>query len=333
MASPLLQLQNVNRKGPGNFELKDITFHQEAGEKIGIAGETGAGKSTVLKLIAGLLQPDGGEIRFEGDKVPGPDEQLVPGHPRIAYLSQHFDLPKSLRVEQVLSYANKLSDREASRLYQLCQIDHLLARRTDELSGGEKQRTAICRLLISKPRLLLLDEPYSHLDMAHKHALKDIVRDIGEKLKITCLLVSHDPQDTLSWADRLIAMRSGSIAQMGTPNEIYYKPVDEYVAGLFGKYNLIERIQFRKFSRLAPLKKVMTRGVTSVFVRPEQFKIVRKNDSALRGKVEHIRFYGTYSEAEVSVSGNIIIVRTPHNNLVEGQDVYVSVARTGLWSN
>lgn len=332
MPKPLLELRHVARKGPGNFELKGISFQQHIGEKIGIAGETGAGKSTVLKLIAGLMQPDGGEILFEGMKVLGPDDQLVPGHPRIAYLSQHFELPKSLRVEQVLSYANKLSDRDASTLYELCQIEHLLTRRTDELSGGEKQRTAICRLLISRPRLLLLDEPYSHLDMAHKMALKDIVRDIGLKLKITCLLVSHDPQDTLSWADKLIAMRDGTIAQMGTPGDLYHRPVDEYVAGLFGKFNVIERGEFRKFSRLAALKKVMIGSTSKLLVRPEQFRIVRKSDSALRGRVETVQFYGTYSEAEIAIGEKIITVRTPHTNLQEGQEVYLSAARTGVWS-
>ena len=162
----LLSVNNLRKNGPGDFRLRDITFTQNKLEKVGLAGETGAGKSTLLKLIAGLLQPDGGELVFERKKVAGPADQLVPGHPGIAFLSQHFELQKSLRVEQVLAYSNKLSDREAHRLYRVCQIDHLLKRRTDELSGGEKQRVAICRLLISLPRLLLLDEPLANADAA-----------------------------------------------------------------------------------------------------------------------------------------------------------------------
>ena len=122
--------------GPGDFVLRDITFAQSRGEKIAIAGETGAGKSTVLKVIAGLLQPDSGSLLFERKPIAGPADQLVPGHPGIAYLSQHFELQKSLRVEQVLTYSNTLSDADANTLYAVCQIDHLVTRRTDELSGA-----------------------------------------------------------------------------------------------------------------------------------------------------------------------------------------------------
>ena len=164
-----MDLTEVSKKGEGDFVLSGISLTQRKLEKIAIAGETGAGKSTLLKLIAGLAQPDGGRILFEGEKVMGPEDQLVPGHAGIAYLSQHFELQKSLRVEQVLGYSNALSERAADTLYSVCQIDHLLKRRTDQLSGGEKQRVAICRLLISAPRLLLLDEPFSHLDMVHKN--------------------------------------------------------------------------------------------------------------------------------------------------------------------
>ncbi len=325
--APLLELRKVNLKGPENFELKDIELGQRKLEKIGIAGETGAGKSTLLKLIAGLLQPDSGEIFFEGKKVEGPAYQLVPGHPHIGYLSQHFELQKSLRVEQVLDYANKLSDREAERLYRFCQIDHLLKRRTDELSGGEKQRVAICRLLISKPRLLLLDEPYSHLDIAHKNSLKDIIRDIGDKLKITCILVSHDPQDTLAWADTVIAMKDGAIEQTGAPADVYREPVNEYVAGLFGNYNVIEPPYFRVFSRLVPLKKLIATGKRPVIVRPEQFRITRQGATSLRGKVERVKFYGTYSEVDVRIGKKNILIRTTRPRIETGKEVWVTLDR------
>ncbi len=324
----LLQLNEVAKDGPGDFRLSGVTFSQARLEKIAIAGETGAGKSTVLKLIAGLLQPDRGELLFEKEKVRGPADQLVPGHPRIAYLSQHFELQKSLRVEQVLAYSNKLSESYAARLYAVCRIDHLLPRRTDELSGGEKQRVAICRLLISSPRLLLLDEPFSHLDMVHKNTLKNVIRDIGDKLKITCILVSHDPQDTLSWADRIVVMKDGRIIQQDTPRRIYQYPVDEYTGGLFGKYNLIVRKDYRLFSKWKPLKKMMAASPgKSIFIRPEQLKLARKSDSALRGRVEKISFYGHYSEAEVMVGSKCLLVRGILKDIREGQIVYLSASK------
>lgn len=330
---PLLKVANVSKKGPGDFELKDITFSQNRNENIAIAGETGAGKSTLLKLIAGLIQPDGGELLLGKTRISGPNDRLVPGHPGIAYLSQHFELQKSLRVEQVLSYSNKLSDAEADRLYAVCQIDHLLMRRTDELSGGEKQRVAICRLLISSPQLLLLDEPFSHLDMVHKNTLKSVIRDIGEKLRITCMLVSHDPQDTLSWADKIIVMRDGKVVQKGSPQLIYQQPIDEYTGGMFGNYNLIRPGNFKAFSQLKNLRKIMLLAPDqAIFIRPEQFRIVKKSASALRGRVEKLLYYGNFSEVEITAQKKRLIIRTSDHELRQGQTVYVSVPNQDLWT-
>jgi iron(III) transport system ATP-binding protein len=125
---------------------------------------------------------------------------------------------------------------EADQIFRICQIDHLLKRRTTELSGGEKQRIATARLLVNSPSLLLLDEPYSNLDMIHTRIMKQLLQDVSEKLGISSILVSHDPADLLSWADHLILLKDGNIVQHGTPEELYMHPVDEYAAGLLGKY-------------------------------------------------------------------------------------------------
>src|SRR6201991_2798823 len=168
----LLQVDGLNGR---------ISFTQEKGRKLAIAGETGSGKSTLLKMIAGLAEVRTGEVRFGGTRVLGPLERLIPGQPGIAYLSQHFELWNNYRVEEVLSYANDLSVEEASALYEIVRIDHLLSRRTDQLSCGERQRIALSRLLVKPPRLLLLDEPFSNLDRTHKVILKEVIRDIGER--------------------------------------------------------------------------------------------------------------------------------------------------------
>ncbi|HTF22251.1 MAG TPA: ATP-binding cassette domain-containing protein, partial [Chryseolinea sp.] len=142
-----LQVSNVSKSGIDGLILDGISFQQRRRQKIAIAGETGSGKSSLLKIIGGLLQPDSGTVSFEGHRVDGRDV-LVPGHPHIAYLAQDFELPKSLRVEQVLEYARKQSPAEQAHLYEICHIEHLLKRRTHELSGGERQRVAVARLLI-----------------------------------------------------------------------------------------------------------------------------------------------------------------------------------------
>lgn len=328
----LLKLAGIGKKGEGDFLLQNIGFTQRRLQKIAIAGETGAGKSTLLKIIAGLIQPDVGEVLFENKKVTGPEDKLVAGHPRIAYLSQHFELQRFLRVEQVLSYSNVISGKEAETLYEVCQINHLLKRKTDQLSGGEKQRVAICRLLISSPGLLLLDEPFSHLDMVHKNTLKSVLHDIGERLKITCILVSHDPLDTLSWADKILVMKDGQLVQKGTPEVVYRQPVNEYTGGLFGKFNVIRPRMFKAFSVLPAIRRrIPLAGEKSIFVRPDNFKLVSKRRTALRGKVLKVVFFGSYCEVEVAVSKNTLIVIAACGTVTAGDTAYVSLKPGPLW--
>jgi len=216
--------------------LKNLGFSQRKGRRLAIVGETGSGKSNLLKTIAGLATPSEGAVYFEGTRVLGPLERLIPGQPGIAYLSQHFELWNNYHVQEILSYTNDLSPDEASELYRLCHIDHLLERRTDQLSGGERQRIALARILVHPPRLLLLDEPFSNLDMIHKRILEKVIADSAARFDITCTLVSHDPRDILPWADELLVLRDGRLIRQGTPLEVYSRPENEYTAALLGDY-------------------------------------------------------------------------------------------------
>ena len=322
-----LSISSINKKAEKDFLLKDVTFTQQKFKKIAIAGETGSGKSTLLKIIAGLVQPDTGEVLFENERVLGPEEKLIPGHPHIAYLSQYFELRNNYRVEEILAMSNKMSDKEAQTIYEVCRISHLLKRRTDQLSGGEKQRIATARLLIASPKLLLLDEPYSNLDMVHKTILKSVIRDIGEKLSITCLMISHDPLDTLSWADEIIVMKDGQIIQQGTPKQIYTEPANEYIAGLFGKFNLISPIHLKAFTGLQGIEM----NGKNIFVRPESFKIVTKENDRLLGKVNRVDFFGSYYEIEVLLVENIFTVKAIENNVVKGDTIYLTLDTDKVW--
>lgn len=317
-----LKVTRVSRSDGANSVLDNISFSQRRHQKIAVAGETGAGKSTLLKIVAGLEQADSGEILFENKKVAGPAERLVPGHPGILYLSQHFELQKFLRVEQILTYANTISDAAAQSLFQLCRIDHLLNRRSDELSGGEKQRIALARLLISSPKLLLLDEPFSNLDMVHKNILKSVIHDIGERLRISCIMISHDPEDVLPWADQVLVMKAGKIVQKAAPQVIYHHPVNTYVAGLFGAYNILDA------PLLKQLKSSGSKGnKKAIIVRPEHLKISKNKRNTLRGKVMQVRFFGSHHEADVLVDDTILKIRLPENNLKEGRAVNISLQR------
>jgi ABC-type sugar transport system ATPase subunit len=230
----LLNVSGISKKQGEEFVLKNINFIQESLQRIAIAGSTGSGKTTLLKIIAGFIQPDAGEVLFEGGRVKGPLEKLLPGHSQIAYLSQNFELRNNYRVEELLHMANKFSNSDADLIFEVCRIGHLLNRWSDELSGGERQRIAFAKALITAPKLLLLDEPFSNLDAIHRNILKTVINDIEERLNTTCILVSHDPVDLLSWADEIIVLHEGKIVQRNVPVQIYTHPVNEYVAALFG---------------------------------------------------------------------------------------------------
>jgi len=300
-----LDVRDISCLGTDGDVLNGVTFSMKQYQKVAVAGETGSGKSTLLKTIAGLVQPESGEVVMGGQRVEGPNEKLVPGHPDIAYLSQHFELPKFLRVEQVLSYADALSTARSAEIYELCDINHLMSRKTDQLSGGEKQRIALARLLTGKPSLLLLDEPYSHLDPEHKTTLKHVIERIGKKLRITCMIVSHEPTDTLPWADRIIVLREGRVVQQGTPEEVYSQPVDVYTGALFGKYNLIEVAGQQQF------------------VRPEQVR-VSKRAGRLQGEVQAVRFFGSYYEIEVNTTQGVITAWQRNVRVARGEEVFIN---------
>ncbi|MCB2376402.1 ABC transporter ATP-binding protein [Hymenobacter sp. BT635] len=321
-----LSVSEIALQERGNTVLAPISFTQRQFQKLAIAGETGAGKSTLLQIIAGLTQPTAGTVHFENRRVKGPVEVLIPGHPGIAYLSQHYELPHSLRVEQVLRYADKLAPGAAEQLYAVCRIGHLSTRRTDQLSGGERQRIALARLLLSSPRLLLLDEPYSNLDRVHRQVLKSVIHDISEQLGITCLLISHDPADTLSWAEEIIVLRQGQVVQCGTPAQVYRQPVDEYTAGLFGDYNLVSGKLATALATAAGVSKKRR----PMLVRPENFRLAAAGTGAA-GTVQEVRFFGSYSEVLVRVLSADITVKTAEAAFTPGQSVAVTVAADGIW--
>ncbi|MGV3642117.1 MAG: ABC transporter ATP-binding protein [Adhaeribacter sp.] len=319
----LLEVKGIWFRENQQEVLKDISFTLPQGRKLALAGETGSGKSTLLQVIAGLVQPGAGQVLFDGEKVKGPAEVLVPGHAGIAYLSQQYELPQFLRVEQVLRYANTLETEAAATLFDLCHIGHLLDRSTSQLSGGERQRIALARLLLGGPRLLLLDEPYSNLDRAHKNLLQAVIRDLSQELDITCLLVSHDPQDTLSWADEILVLQNGALLQQGSPRQVYRQPRNPYAAGLFGPYNLVEN---QAASLIAKALELPETPGKKLLIRPENILPATSGQPAFSGRLVATRFYGGYYELDVSVGGQELTLRTPAADLPTGQDLALTLA-------
>ncbi len=319
-----LAVSNLYKQEKENWVVSNINFTIPAFQKTAIVGTTGSGKTTLLKMMASLVQPSSGAIFFNGEKVVGPDFQLLPGHMDVAYLSQHFELRFNYYVHELLEYANKLTPLQAKTLYSICRIEHLLQRRVEELSGGERQRIALARLLSTSPKLLLLDEPFSNLDMVHKKIMKQVIEDIGTQLHITCIMVLHDALDILSWANWIMVMQDGSIIQQGTPEQLYSQPVNEYVAGLLGAYNLLDVAMVENF--LLPPSK----NSKQVMLRPEQFSIVSEAEQMFSGVVTQVLFYGSYYVLKIMAHENEITINTSTPTCTIGDVVFLSIKTNNI---
>lgn len=310
-----VEVKNITKKIGDNTVLSDVSFEMSEGEKLVIAGETGSGKTTLLQIIGGYGQADTGTVFIKGKRVWGVDKQLLPGHNGVAYLTQQHELPQHLRVEQALEYANEMNESEAQNLYAICRIEHLMKRRTHHLSGGEKQRIALARLLTMRPQLLLLDEPFSNLDTASKTILKEVLQSVSAELHLSIILIAHDPHDTLPWADKIYVLHKGVLEQEGTPQMIYAQPKTEYVAGLFGKYNLLPAVLF-------PILKTNSQTNRMVLLRPEQVKLIK--GSATKATVTKCDFYGPYYEILAKIESYSILFFSQTKVLV-GEEVDLAI--------
>ena len=311
----LLSVTNIIKKHGDEVVVNDVSFEQGRLQKIGIAGETGSGKTTLMKIIAGLGQADSGEVLFEGKKVKGVFDKLMPGHPGIAYLSQHFELNNNYRVEEMLNYANNLTAEESAMLIEVCRIGHLQKRLTQTLSGGEKQRVALAKLLTHTPRLLLLDEPFSNMDLIHRNILKGVIDDVSERLGITCMLISHEPDDLLPWADELFVMHQGNIIQRGAPREIYHHPINEYAAGLLGKYTQLT-------PELLALLPAINR---ETYIRPESVTLTPYESNGIKGTITKVAYLGSHYELEIAIGSQVCFLRTERPGFKKGDAVNVKL--------
>jgi ABC-type sulfate/molybdate transport systems ATPase subunit len=315
----LLQAIDLGKRTTDRWLVQPTSFALEAGCRLGIAGASGAGKSTLLKMLAGLLQPDGGELRFKAKPVLGPLYKLLPGHPEMAYLSQHFELRNNYLVADYLDYGNVLPPQDTQTLVELCGIGQLLQRKTNSgLSGGEKQRVALAKILLKRPRLLLLDEPFSNLDHPHKTALKAILRQLQAQLGVDIVLASHDAQDLLPWAHRILVMQNGAVLQDADPTTLFFRPKNAYVAGLMGPYNAIA-------PGCAPHA-----GTTPgrLLLRPGQIVV---GESGLAAAVTDIQFFGTYDLVTALANGCQYLAQTPSGACCIGQAVGLTFPETESW--
>ncbi len=307
--TPLLEVQNLSYTPNGHFRLHPVSFTLEAGQLLAIVGASGSGKTTLLQLIAGLLEPETGQLVLNGEKITGPSRNLVPGHPAIKLVFQHFGLSPKINVYQNIAYLLKAyppSEKQAKvqALLRLCQLEGLEKRMPQALSGGEKQRLASARALADDPLLLLLDEPFSNLDTMLKKQLKKDITNILKQTDTTAILVTHDMQDALSVADQIAVMQHGRFVQTGTPRQMYENPATPYVAELFGTCNFLETAQL---SRILP--EAVGNGKMAC-LRAEHIHL--SQEKGLSGHIVKVLFMGAFAEVTVRIEDILLTARTCH---------------------
>lgn len=244
------QLHSVSKIYHAQWVVKDISFALSQGEIFGLLGESGSGKSTLLRMAAGLLDADEGYVSLQGQPLRPASDQLIPGHPDIKIVHQDYNLSAPLSVRENINYALRYyekayRDERVDELLQLCQLESVAEHPAKSLSGGEKQRTAIARALAEEANVLLLDEPFAHLDLPNRHRLTDTLRELAEQAGIACIFVTHDANDALSLSTRMGILHHGKLIQLGTPESIYHSPANAYAAELTGEVNLLEADFFR----------------------------------------------------------------------------------------
>ena len=225
--------------------VKNVDFSLTKGKNLALIGESGCGKSTLLKLIYGLYDLDEGQIFWNDIEVLGPKFHLIPGMPFMKYLAQDFDLMSFITVaENVGKYLSNFfpEDKQAriSELLEIVEMTEYANVKAKFLSGGQMQRVAIARVLALEPEVLLLDEPFSHIDNFRKNSLRRKLFGYLKEKEITCIVATHDSTDVLAFADEVAIIKDGEIIESGIPKFIYGNPKDKYVASLFGDVNEIK---------------------------------------------------------------------------------------------
>jgi len=302
--------------------VKSVDFAIQEGQITAIIGESGSGKSTLLRLIYGLLEPDAGEVRYRGWLVPTRKDKLIPGHTAMRLVSQGFDDLNTYanvwdNVASQLSNTNlQWKQERTAQILEKLKISHLAKQRIADLSGGEKQRVAICRALINDPEVLLMDEPFNQVDAAFRDTLQQDIKNIVQDTGLTVVLVSHDPAEVLALAEDLIVMRNGEIVEQGNPAELYASPKQSYTAKLLSKSNVLSAAE----AALLGISATAQVAIHQDWIRMEQ--------GGIAFEIQEIKFRGFYHELVLKdrQSNLVLSMFSLDKDLQKGQEVFVSIS-------
>jgi len=301
----------------------DVSFTIAPGEMFFLLGPSGCGKTTVLRMLAGFLQPDGGEILFDERKMNG----VAPQDRNTAMVFQNYAIWPHLTVYDNVAYgprARKFSPSDVERrvgdALRVARLEEFTQRKPAQLSGGQQQRVALARALAVDPGLILLDEPLSNLDARLRLELRGELLRIHRETRTTCLYVTHDQEEALSLADRVAVMNKGKIEQTGTPREIYERPANEFTARFMGEINLV--------TAESPLAAAL-QGMPGkkIGFRPESAQL---GSEGVAATVKHSSYLGSKTELLVEVATGETIKLWTTTSVAPGETVRFTVAREKL---
>lgn len=309
-----LQIKDINKNFNDTKVLKNINFFVSDGEIVSLLGESGCGKSTTLKIIAGLIQPDMGDIILDECSILN-----VPAEKRktVIVFQDHLLFPH-LNTEDNIGFGLKMAgvkkhikDNKVSEIVTLLKLQGLEKRYPKELSGGQRQRVALGRALATEPKVLLLDEPFSSLDMRLRDEMRELVMDIQKRLRITTILVTHDKEEALMMSDKIAIMMGGNVVQFDTPENIYEKPINPVVADFLGEKNHIEgcvdngifRCNFGNFQ-----VELFSKENGEIMIKPEDIKLLSENEECkftelIDGIIKKRRYLGDKVHYTVETEG------------------------------
>ncbi len=344
-----IEVRNIS-KSYGNFHaLKEVSLRVESGELIALLGPSGSGKTSLLRIIAGLDMPDptpGMEVLFDDINV---SSQHV-GSRQVGFVFQHYALFRHMTVFDNIAFGLRVRPRHqrpdrkeirerVTRLLRLIQLENLGDRYPSQLSGGQRQRVALARALAIEPRVLLLDEPFGALDARVRQDLRDWLRRLHDEIHITSVFVTHDQEEALELANRIVVMNEGRIEQVGTPDEVFHHPKTEFVMKFMGHVNLFHgRVESDK-AVFGPWEVQHHDGVHNdskdarLFVRPHEMEILRESDGrpVAEATIKRISSAGPYVKIELDLeSGEILLVELSHDRFQEIRPVVGEKMFVGL---
>jgi iron(III) transport system ATP-binding protein len=302
----MLHVKNISFSYNKQVILENISFSVNTGENVSIIGESGSGKSTLLKLLYGTYDLKEGHIFWKEQEILGPKYNLVVGPEFMKYVAQEFDLMPFISVSENIGafLSNFYPEEKQERINELLDVVELTDfahTKVKNLSGGQKQRVALARAIANQPEILLLDEPFSHIDNFKKQSLRrNLFKYLKEK-NITCIVATHDKEDVLSFSDHMIVLHDAKIMAHDTPKQLYENPRNALIASFFGEFNNLE-----------------SHGI----LYAHQLKVVDTSD--LKAIVKSSYYKGNYYLIEADSNGETVFFEHP-NNIARGEQIYLAL--------